>query len=256
MEPHAATPQHRPTTLGLTFESDRSSKMGLRSFSPNHPKVTFADQVPQVQSRTLPPRRQMKKSDGENRQSRKRYMRSERGRRPHETSFDADDEEMETPRSSVASYPLQTWPGKQDSLTSFPSINTISTNLSKDSPPSSDIKTEVIVHSSPRHNALEPAVKTSGLKLLQRQEAVETPSEDEGDEDMEDEEDNDDLSFTKLIPKSNSFKNGSSNAIPVSLEPDEPQLYEDDNSDQFQNSLKKSLLYLSSSLPESRSHIT
>lgn len=235
--------------------------MGFRSFSPSsRPKVTFADQVPQVQSKTLPPKRQLKKSDGH---SRKRYMRGDRGlrRRHNENSFDADDEDMETPRSSVTSYPSQTWPSRQDSLTSFSSLNTVTTNLSLDSPPSSDAKTEVTVHelhSSPRHNALEPAIKTSGLKLLQRQEAVETPSEDEGDEEMEFEDDDDDVSFAQLIKpaKSNSFKSGSGNAIPVFLEPDEPQLYEDDKSDHFQNSIKKSLLYTSSSLPESHSHIT
>ena len=127
VEPLAATPvtpQHRPTKLGLLFESDRSPKMGFRSFSPtNRSKVTFADQVPQVQSKTLPPKRQMKKSDGESRQSRKRYMRGDRGvrRKVNESSCDADDEEMETPRSSVTSYPSQTWPSRQDSLTSFSS---------------------------------------------------------------------------------------------------------------------------------------
>ena len=144
-------------------------------------------------------------------------------------------------------------------MTSFSSINTVTTNLSLDSPPSSDTKTEVTVHDlhsspSPRHHALEPS--TVSMKVLKRQEAVETPSEDEGEEEMEDEDDDDDLSFAKLIvkpAKSNSF---SGNAVPVSLETDESQLYEDDNSDHFQNSLKKSLLYLSSSLPESHSHIT
>ena len=191
-------------------------------------------------------------------------MRGERvhRRKVNESSCDADDEEMETPRSSVTSYPSQTWPSRQDSLTSFSSINTVTTNLSLDSPPSSDTKTEVTVHdlhssSSPRHHALEPS--TVSMKQLQRQEAVETPSEDEGDEEMEDEDDDDDLSFAKLIvkpAKSNSFKSDSGNAVPVSLETDESQLYEDDNSDHFQNSLKKSLLYLSSSLPESHSHIT
>lgn len=263
--------QHRPTTLTLNESGQSSPKIGLRSFSPStKPKVTFADKEMVVQSKTMPLRKSLKKGSSEDKSrqppARRRFMRGGRGsRKMVENSFDADDEEVDSPRTSF-SYPAGTWPGHQDSLSTSSSMNTVTTNIdleSLGSPSSADFKTvAAIIHdrqspppfdpSDHTHRNIRSFSSNKGSKMLQRQEAVETPSEDDEEDEEEEEED---VSFPKLIMKpTKSSGHGNGNTVSVTMETNNAQSNEDgdEGSDLFQTSLKKSLIFLSSSIPESR----
>ena len=276
--------QQRPTTLSLHPDpsgSPQASKKGpIGNASPSKPKhyVTFADQVPE-QPKTLPSvskrlaerKKTAKKTaegEGQARQGliRKRVMRGGRGMRRKqfmENSFDADDEEMDTPHP-IFTYPSNTWPLKEtlspsSSLTtSPPTIDSISPQNGPES-----ITITAVVHQPPspppdhsptrgrwKGGQSSPEADSSKNRgMFARQHNVEPQSSSYSSE----EETEENHSSPRVV-----VKPSRSNTLPGEdgVPPTAPDNGGKDSTDLFHKSLQQSLTFLSSSLPETTSHMT
>ena len=288
--------QQRPTTLSINPEPDDSPLFGKKGVirntalsSKQKHYVTFADELPE-QPKTLPSaskrltegKKSAKKTAEGERQgrpspNRKKAQKGERGVRKKqvsEYSFDADDEEVDTPLPSLT-YPSHTWPLKgiisPPSSSPSSSLNTATAAVNSVSPLNGhepitvtvDVHDQPLTSSSPSpdhdptqqekrgdNSPMPDSSRNRGMLAKQHKVEVSSSSCSSCEEDKMEEEEEENHSSPKVVVKPSRPKavGGGRGRGGRGTQPAAPRQPEnsDDSKDLFHISLQQSLPFISS----------